>query len=591
VGLFYAGSDAIFTDVTVKEAIKDFFGYNKQKNKWMFREMPAINRAIKETSDFSRQLNQAENIKTDDEYIKALEETEYMRMKSDEIISEYLDKARNAQYQDEADDFVKQGIEGLMLSAESIQAYNDALKASFLNTTDANVTVTLPNGDTFVMPTYMALYQQYEQLKAIALGLQTYGTDDYQLVLNQSDNVLCQVSRFNPVIPDIAGEVVSLTTGFDIDGDKCGKLFKFMFQSKLQSHANMVLISYINPVNKPVGTVEMIARPIQNSNLASDRIAVVSIANLVETSETWDILLLPGKTVSVNDKISIGGQLASVTNVTGQHITLSNPVTASQSASVHKVFSDSDVFAMIPTRDCETISIQVIANHKLSKRFNVDISAFSQDYTLAGVTFAESLASLSSAIVSPYQDLSIPVDIVLQGPSVTATNTFVTDKIADFLAIYAMYKIDCNEQFKIDMLAIWNNDLLPYAFESREILMLGNTMSLSCSNYIAKKYEARYRRQGETDWKYLSTEIDLPTQADLDNLSPWTGKLTLPYLAENTEYQARVIYMSGQPLIQRASEWSSLSNIAQDTVALQMIETYNNWLSVEYIVKRLEHSV
>jgi hypothetical protein len=121
--------------------------------------------------------------------------------------------------------------------------------------------------------------------------------------------------------------------------------------------------------------------------------------------------------------------------------------------------------------------------------------------------------------------------------------------------------------------------------------MLGNTMSLSCSNYIAKKYEARYRRQGETDWKYLSTEIDLPTQADLDNLSPWTGQLTLPYLAENTEYQARVIYMSGQPLIQRASEWSSLSNIAQDTVALQMIETYNNWLSVEYIVKRLEHSV
>ena len=118
VGLFYAGSDAIFTDVTVKEAIKDFFGYNKQKNKWMFREMPAINRAIKETSYFSRQLNQAENIKTDDEYIKALEETEYMRMKSDEIISEYLDKARNAQYQDEADDFVKQGLEVALIYAK-----------------------------------------------------------------------------------------------------------------------------------------------------------------------------------------------------------------------------------------------------------------------------------------------------------------------------------------------------------------------------------------------------------------------------------------------------------------------------------------
>ena len=59
VGIFYAGSDAIFTDVTAKEAIRDFFGYNKQKDKWMFREAPAINRAIKETSDFSRQLNQA----------------------------------------------------------------------------------------------------------------------------------------------------------------------------------------------------------------------------------------------------------------------------------------------------------------------------------------------------------------------------------------------------------------------------------------------------------------------------------------------------------------------------------------------------
>ena len=73
--MFYAGSDAIFTDVTAKEAIRDFFGYNKQKDKWMFREAPAINRAIKETSDFSRQLNQAENIKADEKYIKALEET------------------------------------------------------------------------------------------------------------------------------------------------------------------------------------------------------------------------------------------------------------------------------------------------------------------------------------------------------------------------------------------------------------------------------------------------------------------------------------------------------------------------------------
>ena len=116
--MFYAGSDVIFTDVTAKEAIKDFLGYNKQKDKWMFREAPAINRAIKETSDFSRQLNQAENIKTDDEYVNALEETEYMRMKSDEIISEYLDKARNAQYQDEADDFVKQGLEVALIYAK-----------------------------------------------------------------------------------------------------------------------------------------------------------------------------------------------------------------------------------------------------------------------------------------------------------------------------------------------------------------------------------------------------------------------------------------------------------------------------------------
>ena len=71
----------------------------------------SINRAIKETSDFSRQLNQAENIKADEKYIKALEETEYMRMKSDEIVSEYLNKARNAKYQDEADGFVEQGLE------------------------------------------------------------------------------------------------------------------------------------------------------------------------------------------------------------------------------------------------------------------------------------------------------------------------------------------------------------------------------------------------------------------------------------------------------------------------------------------------
>ena len=111
VGMFYAGSDAMFTDVTIREAVKDFLGYNKQRDKWMFREIPVINRAIKETSDFSRQLNQAENIKTDDKYVKALEETEYMRMKSDEIVSGYVDKAKNAQYQDEADAFVRQGLE------------------------------------------------------------------------------------------------------------------------------------------------------------------------------------------------------------------------------------------------------------------------------------------------------------------------------------------------------------------------------------------------------------------------------------------------------------------------------------------------
>ena len=111
LGLFYAGSDAMFTDVTIREAVKDFLGYNKQKGKWMFRETPVINRAIKETSDFSRQLNKLDESVKDDKYVKALEETEYMRMESDKIVSEYVDKAKNAQYQDEADAFVRQGLE------------------------------------------------------------------------------------------------------------------------------------------------------------------------------------------------------------------------------------------------------------------------------------------------------------------------------------------------------------------------------------------------------------------------------------------------------------------------------------------------
>ena len=208
VGIFYAGSDAMFTDVTIREAIKDFLGYNKQKDKWMFRETPVINRAIKETSDFSRQLNQAENIKTDDKYIKALEETEYMRMKSDEIVSEYLDKARNAQYQDEADGFVEQGLEAALIYAEDKYKDDPVRGKQFMDRaitklqnydTDGRVwdikysAENNPEAQAFLIYSYFGDIQQNEDSERIMRSLKTAGLTSssimsyYQKILEENN--------------------------------------------------------------------------------------------------------------------------------------------------------------------------------------------------------------------------------------------------------------------------------------------------------------------------------------------------------------------------------------------------------------------
>jgi hypothetical protein len=210
----------------------------------------------------------------------------------------------------------KTDIDNLMLTAENIIAMNDALQAAFLDTDNPTVSVTLPSGDTFVMPTYHALYAKYEQLKGIAVGLQTYGSDDYQLILNQTDGVLCQVSRFNPIIPTIAADT-SVVDGFDIQTDKARKVLRLDFLTKLQTNSSMVLVNYITG-----SEVVTLARPILNTNLASNKVAEIAVSSGIETKSVWPSTLAVGTTLSVNDNVSIAGQLANVIAINGNDVTL-----------------------------------------------------------------------------------------------------------------------------------------------------------------------------------------------------------------------------------------------------------------------------
>ena len=110
VGLFYVGSDIITTDVTLQDGAKDFLGYNKEKQRFVFNEIPVINRAIRETSDFTRRLNSMNNTIDIKELDNLLLEEGELNINSTKIANEYKRQLREAKSDDEIAKIYKEAM-------------------------------------------------------------------------------------------------------------------------------------------------------------------------------------------------------------------------------------------------------------------------------------------------------------------------------------------------------------------------------------------------------------------------------------------------------------------------------------------------
>lgn len=96
VGFFYAGADIITTDVDFKDGMKDFLGYNKDKQRFVFNEIPAINRIMRESSDFTRTLNSMDKNVDKEELNNLLYEGGELLVNSTKIANKYLRPLREA---------------------------------------------------------------------------------------------------------------------------------------------------------------------------------------------------------------------------------------------------------------------------------------------------------------------------------------------------------------------------------------------------------------------------------------------------------------------------------------------------------------
>lgn len=481
----------------------------------------------------------------------------------------------------------KEDIQELVITAESVQAMNDALAAAFTNTTDPTVEVTLPNGDTFTMPTYQSLYNQLTDLKSIAVGLQTYGSDDYQVILSQTDNVLCQVSRFNPIIPDIAGNV-SVVDGFDIQTDKANKLLRIDFTSRLQSNSDMVLVEYLDSQNQ--GLIPLI-RPVYNNNLASNRVAVITVSSNTETKKTWPISFVTGQIgqLVVGDKVSVSGQLTTISAISLTSVTFATNVTSAQNASIYKVYPDDSVYTLVPIRPCETISLRVISNQRLSNRILVTYTDIST--VLTGITFEDAVRSLNASVILPIPlpDQDIPVlessayDLNIDG------RTNLLSIIANLMGEFNLYKEDCNDAFKQSIASIFYNQLRPLAGTAQETLFRPMLMTFSCSQ-IVKEYELRYKPVDSNAWSYITESIPVMTQEEADAAQPWQAVLRMPVYQTGTEYQCRVKYMVNQPSQDIMSDWTAIDTITPDTEFENMQEAYGDFLTAMNIGSRMYYT-
>lgn len=88
VGMMYGGLDVLTTDKTLKDGVLGYAGFD-EKGKYKLNKIPVINRALRETTEYSRQLNIAKEVKTTDAFQEALEKEELMKNLSDKIAKRY----------------------------------------------------------------------------------------------------------------------------------------------------------------------------------------------------------------------------------------------------------------------------------------------------------------------------------------------------------------------------------------------------------------------------------------------------------------------------------------------------------------------
>lgn len=88
VGIMYGGLDTMTEDVSFKDALKKFAGYN-DKGEWKPSKMPVANRLMRETTPYGRQLNIAKEIKESPEFKAALLVDGKAKALSDKIAKKY----------------------------------------------------------------------------------------------------------------------------------------------------------------------------------------------------------------------------------------------------------------------------------------------------------------------------------------------------------------------------------------------------------------------------------------------------------------------------------------------------------------------
>ena len=88
VGIMYGGLDVLATDKTLKEGIANGVGFD-ENGEFKFKKVPVLNRAIRETSPYSRQLNISNEVKESETFTNALELDEIMKISSDKIAKRY----------------------------------------------------------------------------------------------------------------------------------------------------------------------------------------------------------------------------------------------------------------------------------------------------------------------------------------------------------------------------------------------------------------------------------------------------------------------------------------------------------------------